>query len=347
MKALSNSELLELTDDFISEWHFNLSQQSIAFRGLIHSQKDDVYWQKRTGNIYVNELGGIMGCDTFQDAPKETHDDSIYATLTDTSLVYCGDWTKFEPEAVRVKARALWAESRKKLLDHPFRHLVLTEPKDHLDRVLNYLNSTGGTSTEFMYYLSDVGGQESIESLAERFELAVVMVFAAAIHIVGDPENYSNDAVDANVMREIPPSKHVIKHAAGLRDALVEQGYSATPIDLFAQRDIDVSRFMREVTALANGGSLRKELERFGRRSQWVVREITAISRYLFDIKTNRGKTQRFSTHAIKRIFDFLYDMDVMGEDEQIGVRQISKIQRSFDHSHIVPLSFNQDDLPF
>jgi len=347
MKALSNSELLELTHGFITEWHGNFIHQNIAFKGQINPPRDDVYWQKKTGNIYVNERGHILGCDTFRDAPKETHDDSIYETLTDTSLVYCGDWTKFEPEAVRVKARALWADSRKKLLDHPFRHLVLTEPKDHLDRVLNYLNSTGGTSTKFMYYLSDVGGQESIESLAERFELAVVMVFAAAIHIVGDPENYSNDAVDANVMREIPPSNHVIKHAAGLRDALVEQGYSAVPIDLFAQRDIDVSRFMREVTALANGGSLRKELERFGRRSQWVVREITAISRYLFDIETNRGKTQRFSTQAIKRIFDFLYDMDVMGEDEQIGLRQISKIQRSFDHSHIVPLSFNQDDLPF
>ena len=116
MKALSNSELLELTDDFISEWHFNLSQQSIAFRGLIHSQKDDVYWQKRTGNIYVNELGGIMGCDTFRDAPKETHDDSIYATLTDTSLVYCGDWTKFELEAVRVKSTRAMGGVAKKII---------------------------------------------------------------------------------------------------------------------------------------------------------------------------------------------------------------------------------------
>jgi len=57
MKALSNEELLELTGDFIREWHNMLNHQNRAFRGLVKSRKDDVYWQKQTGQIYVGGFG--------------------------------------------------------------------------------------------------------------------------------------------------------------------------------------------------------------------------------------------------------------------------------------------------
>ena len=81
MKALSNEDLLELTDDFICEWHNMCAYQNKAFRGLVQSSKDDVYWQKKTGNIYVSEYGKILGCDLFSDAPKESRDYSVYKPL--------------------------------------------------------------------------------------------------------------------------------------------------------------------------------------------------------------------------------------------------------------------------
>ena len=347
MKAVSNSELLELTHDFITEWHNNFIHQNIAFRGIINPPRDDVYWQKKTGNIFVGQRNQILGCDTLGLTQEDTHDHLIYEPLSEETLVYCGDWTRFSPEPIRDKALRLLPASTKKLSDHPFRRLVLTEPRGHFDRVLKYLNSTGSTSTEFMYYLSQVGGQENLESVNERFELAIVMIFAAAIHIVGQPENYSNDAVAAKVMRESAPSKDVIKYAKKLVDALIAGGYPAWPGDVMHQQDTVKARFMREAKTLAAGKSLSSELEPTQKRSRWVVREITAISRYIFKTESNRGNTERFSARAINRIFDFLYDMDVMREDEQIGIRQISKIQKSFNDPYLKPLSFNQDDLPF
>tara|TARA_B110000503_G_C7088955_1_gene388549 strand:- start:448 stop:1284 length:837 start_codon:yes stop_codon:yes gene_type:complete len=275
MKAVSNSELLELTHDFITEWHGNFIHQNIIFRGRINPPRDDVYWQKKTGNIYVNERGQILGCDTFRDAQEETHDHSVYEPLAVETLVYCGDWTRFAPEPLRIKARGLLAASTKKLLDHRFRHLVLTEPKGHLGRVLKLVNIKAGTSTKFMHYLSQVGSQENIESVIQRFELVIVMIFAAAIHVIGDPENYSNDAVEANVMREMLPSKDVIKHAKKLSDALIADGYPAGSNDVIHQEDIEKARFMREIKTLADGKPLASELEPTGKHNKWVIREIT------------------------------------------------------------------------
>jgi len=347
MKALSNEELLELTDDFICEWHNMYLHQNKAFRGLVQSSKDDVYWQKKTGKIYVGGFGEIMGCDTFSDAPQTDHDYSIYEPLEDHDLVYCGDWTEFYPTEVQLNAHKEWTEARGNLLEHPFRKLVLDEPSGHLKRVLTLLNETGSTSTKFRYQLaSKADGQEDSESITERFELAVTMIFAAAIHVTGQPENYSNFGVEAEVMQVVAPSADVIKHAAKLRDALVQDGYPDGPRDVMMQNNQDKARLMRELKTLADGKRLTRELERTKNRGKWVVREITMIGKHLFNMTNNRD-TQRFSAQAIERIFDFLYDMDLIDDDEHIGARQISKRQKTIDESHTLPLSFNQDNLPF
>jgi hypothetical protein len=347
MKALSNSELLELTDDFICEWHNMCLYQDKAFRGLVQSSKDDVYWQKKTGKIYVSEYGKILGCDNFSDAPQESHDCSIYKSLEDQDLVFCGDWTELYPKAVTLNAQKEWTESRSKLLEHPFRKLVLNEPNGHLKRVLTLLNKTGSTSTKFRYQLtSKEDGQESAELEAERFEVAVIMIFAAAIHVTGQPENYSNFGVEAEVMQVVAPSADVLKYAKKLRDALVQDGYADGPREVMMQDDQGKSRLMRELKSLADGKRLTGELEPTKNRGKWVVREITMIGKYLFDMTNNRDK-QRFSAQAMERIFDFLYDMDVIDDEEHIGTRMISKRQKSLDESHKLPLSFNQDNLPF
>ena len=347
MKALSNAELLEHTDDFICEWHNMLLYQNQAFRGLVQPSKDDVYWQKNTGKIYVGGFGEIMGCDTFSDAPKESHDYSIYKPLEDQDLVYCGDWTEFYPEDVRVNAKNEWMASRTKLIEHPFRKLVSNEPNGHLKRVLALLNQTGSTSTKFRYQLaSKLDGLEGRELIVERFELAVIMIFAAAIHVTGDPENYSNFGVETEVLQVVSPSADVIKHAGKLRAALINHGYPDGPRDVMMQNNQDKTRLMRELKTLADGKRLAKELERTKNRGKWIVREITMIGKHLFNMTNNRD-TQRFSAQAIERIFDFLYDMDLIDDDEHIGARMISKRQKSLDESHTLPLSFNQDDLPF
>ena len=347
MKALSNEELLELTDDFICEWHNMCAYQNKAFRGLVQSSKDDVYWQKKTGNIYVSEYGKILGCDRFIDAPKESHDYSVYKPLIEQDLVYCGDWTEFYPTEVKLNALTEWAGSKRKLVEHPFRALVLNEPNGHLKRVLTLLNQTGSTSTNFRYQLaSKADGQESAELIAERFELAVIMIFAAAIHVTGQPENYSSFGVEADVLQVVSPSAGVIKHAAKLRDALVQDGYPDGPLDVMMQNDPDKARLMRELKALADGKRLTGELEPTKNRGKWIVWEITMIGKRLFNMNNNRG-TQRFSAQAIERIFNFLYDMDVFNDDDHIEARMISNRQRSLDETYADPLSFNQDNLPF
>jgi len=347
MKALSNAELLDLTDDFICEWHNMCLYQDRAFRGLVQSSKDDIYWQKKTGNIYVSGFGVVMGCDTSRDMPEESHDWSIYEPLEDQDLVYCGDWTEFYPRKERLDARKEWTDSRSKLLEHPFRELVLNEPSGHLKRVLTLLNQTGSTSTTFRYQLtSKEDGQESAELEAERFEVAVIMIFAAAIHVTGQPENYSNFGVEAEVMQVVAPSADVIKHAAKLRDALVQDGYADGPREVMMQDDQGKSRLMRELKSLADGKCLTGELEPTKNRGKWVVREITMIGKHLFNITNNRD-TQRFSAQAMERIFDFLYDMMVIDDEDHIEARMISKRQKSLDESHTRPLSFNQDNLPF
>ena len=346
MKALSNTELLELTDDFICEWHNMNNHQAIAFRGLVQSSNTNTYWQKKTGKIYFGAYGEIIGCDTFSDTPKESHDYSIYKPLEDRDLVYCGDWTEFYPAEVKLKAHMEWTESKRKLVEHPFRKLVLNEPSGHLKRVLTLLNQTGSTSTNFRYQLaSKADGQESAELLAERFELAVIMIFAAAIHVTGQPEHYSNFGVEAEVMQVVSPSTDVIKYAAKLRDALFQDGY---PVGLFnlIDFDYDMVRLMRELKTLADGKRLTGELEPTKNRGKWIVWEITMIGKRLFNMNNSRD-TQRFSTRAIERIFDFLYDMDVIDDKENIEFRMISKRQKSLDDTYAEPLSFNQDNLPF
>lgn len=348
MKALSNEDLLELTDDFICEWHNMCAYQNKAFRGLVQSSKDDVYWQKKTGNIYVSEYGKILGCDLFSDAPKESRDYSVYKPLEEQDLVYCGDWTEFYPAEVKLYALREWMGSKNKLVEHPFRSLILNEPNGHLKRVLTLLNQTGSTSTHFRYQLaSKAGGQESSELIAERFELAVIMIFAAAIHVTGQPENYLNFGVEAEILQVVAPSADVIKHAAKLRKALVQDGYPDSPRDVMMQNDQDKARLMRELKTLSDGKRLTTELEPTKNRSKWVVKEITMIGKSLFDITNNRGDSERFSAQAMERIFDFLYDMDVINDDEHIGARMISRRQKSLDESYASPLSFNQHDLPF
>ena len=347
MTALSNEELLELTDNFICEWRNMCRYQDTAFQGLIQSSKDDVYWQKKTGKIYVDEWGKILGCDRFIDAPTETHDYLVYKSLEDRDLVYCGDWTRFYPSDEIFDARKKWTESRKNLLEHPFRRLVLEEPNGYLKRRLALLNKAGNTSTKFRYQLaSKADGQECAELIAERFELAVIMIFAAAVHVTGQPENYSNFGEEAEVLQVIPPSTDVIKYAAKLRSALMQDGHPNSPRNVMMQNDRDKSRLIRELKTLADGTPLAKEVERTKNRSKWVIREITMIAKHLFEITNNRD-TQRFSAQAMERIFHFLYDMDVIDDDEHIGARMISKRQKSLDESHTRPLSFNQDNLPF
>ena len=226
--------------------------------------------------------------------------------------------------------------------------MVLDEPNGHLKRVLTLLNQTGSTSTNFRYQLaSKADGQEDAESITERFELAVIMILAAAIHVTGQPENYSNFGVEAEVLQVVAPSADVIKHAAKLRKALVQDGYPDSPRDVMMQNDQDKARLMRELKTLSDGKRLTTELEPTKNRSKWVVKEITMIGKSLFDITNSRGDSERFSAQALERIFDFLYDMDVINDDEHIGARMISRRQKSLDKSYASPLSFNQHDLPF
>ena len=148
------------------------------------------------------------------------------------------------------------------------------------------------------------------------------------------------------VLRTIagPSSERYAESAAGWRlQECVGQAEEEAEQDIEERRGERARRQVRHA----------RSTPRRGRPSEptaltcWVVKEITMIGKSLFDITNNRGGSERFSAVAIERIFNFLYDMDVIKDADPIRARMISRRQKSLDESYASPLSFNQHDLPF
>ena len=64
----------------------------------------------------------------------------------------------------------------------------------------------------------------------------------------------------------------------------------------------------------------------------------------MFEVTNNRS-VGRFSTSAIERILELIFDLDCL--DKPLKSRQISNLQRKFENDESEPLSYNQIGLPF
>lgn len=268
MTTINKSTLLELTDDYINQWHdARLSQTRLVSQHLT----DD-----------VRDL-----CEkNLQDAISE-------------------------------------------LVQSPFLQFLTDHYQRDLKHIFRMLNEPHGTSTKPTPFLEQLGAEYwSSEGI---FESTVIYTIAAAIHVSGQPEQYFRNGPDTGLLKPVMPDKDVVKYARGLVGAINKQG-------------LQIGDLMVRIIDLANGGQHDEELELVGKASEIAVREIVLITKRVFEVTNNRS-VGRFSTSAIERILELIFDLDCL--DKPLKYRQISNLQRKFEDDESEPLSYNQMDIPF
>jgi hypothetical protein len=268
MTTINKSTLLELTDDYINQWHdARLSQTRLVSQHLT----DD-----------VRDL-----CEkNLQDAISE-------------------------------------------LVQSPFLQFLTDHYQRDLKHIFRMLNEPHGTSTKPTPFLEQLGAEYwSSEGI---FESTVIYTIAAAIHVSEQPEQYFRDGPDTGLLKPVIPDNDVVKYARGLVGAINKQG-------------LQIGDLMVRIIDLANGGQHDEELELVGKASEIAVREIVLITKRVFEVTNNRS-VGRFSTSAIERILELIFDLDCL--DKPLKYRQISNLQRKFEDDESEPLSYNQIGLPF
>ena len=198
----------------------------------------------------------------------------------------------------------------------------LTDYQRELKHISRMLNEPHGTSTTLTPFFDALGAE--YWSNEGMFESAVIYTIAAAIHVSGQPEQYFRDGPDTGLLKPVMPDKDVVKYARGLVGAINKQG-------------LQIGDLMVRIIDLANGGQHYEELELVGKASEIAVREIVLV--------TNNRSVGRFSTSAIERILELIFDLDCL--DKPLKSRQISNLQRKFEDDESDPLSYNQIGLPF
>ena len=74
------------------------------------------------------------------------------------------------------------------------------------------------------------------------------------------------------------------------------------------------------------------------------MREIVLITKHVFLVTNNRSEG-RFSTSAIERILELVFDLGCL--EKPIKYRQISNLQRKYGDDESNPLSDHQRDVLF
>ena len=216
------------------------------------------------------------------------------------------------------------------MAESPFVQFLNANYERDLRHIFRMLNEPHGTSTKlnpcFEAFCADYMSPESL------FDLLVIYVIAAAIHVSAQPELYSRHELETGLLKEVMPGKDVVKHARALHRAINKQG-----LELMGD-------LMPRIIDLANGGQRYHELEVVGKISEVTVREIVLITKHVFLVTNNRS-AGRFSTSAIERILELLFDLDCL--DQPIKYRQISNLHRKFEDDESEPLTYNQMDFPF
>jgi len=267
MTTINKSTLLELTDDYINQWHDALLSQT----HLVSEQlTDDVR------DIFEKNV---------QDAISE-------------------------------------------LAQSPFLQFLTEHYQRDLKHIFRMLNEPHGTSTKLTPFFERLGAE--YWSSEDLFESTVIYIIAAAIHVSGQPEQYSMDGPDTGLLKPVMPDKDVVKYARGLVSAINKQG-------------LQIGDLMVRIIDLANGGQHSQEVELVGKASEIAIREIVLIAKHVFEVTNNRS-VGRFSTSAIERILELIFDLDCL--DKPLKYRQISNLQRKFEDDESEPLTYNQMDIP-
>ena len=215
------------------------------------------------------------------------------------------------------------------LTQSPFLQFLTDHYQRDLKHIFRMLNEPHGTSTKLTPFLEQLGAEYwSSEGI---FESTVIYTIAAAIHVSEQPEQYFRDGPDTGLLKPVMPDKDVVKYARGLVGAINKQG-------------LQTGDLMVRIIDLANGGQHDEELELVGKASEIAIREIVLITKRVFEVTNNRS-VGRFSTSAIERILELIFDLDCL--DKPLKYRQISNLQRKFEVDESEPLSYNQIGLPF
>ena len=116
--------------------------------------------------------------------------------------------------------------------------------------------------------------------------------------------------------------------------------------NLSRNADLGRSHRLRETRGRcqANGGQQQYELEVVSKISEVAVREIVLITKHAFLVTNNRSEG-RFSTSAIERILELVFDLGCL--EKPIKYRQISNLQRKYGDDKSDPLTDNQMDVIF
>jgi hypothetical protein len=215
------------------------------------------------------------------------------------------------------------------LAESPFLQFLTAHYQRELKHIFRMLNEPHGTSTTLTPFFDVLGAE--YWSNEDMFESALIYTIAAAIHVSGQPEQYFRDGPETGLLKPVMPDKDVVKYAKGLVGAINKQG-------------LQIGDLMVRIIDLANGGQHDEELELVGKASEVAVREIVLITKRVFEVTNNRS-AGRFSTSAIERILELIFDLDCL--DKPLKSRQISNLQRKFENDESEPLSYNQIGLPF
>ena len=262
------------------------------------------------------------------------------STLLELTDDYINHWHDARLSQIRLVSEKLTDDVRdmckkdvqdaiSKLAESPFLQFLTAHYQRDLKHIFRMLNEPHGTSTALTPFFDELGAEHwSSEGL---FESALIYTIAAAIHVSGQPEQYSTDGPDTGLLKPVMPDKDVVKHARGLVSAIKKQG-------------LQIGDLMVRIIDLANGGQHDPEVELVGKASQIAVREIVLITKRVFNVTNNRS-AGRFSTSAIERILELLFDLDCL--DQPIKYRQISNLHRKFEDDESEPLTYNQMDFPF
>ena len=215
------------------------------------------------------------------------------------------------------------------MAESPFVQFLNANYERDLRHIFRMLNEPHGTSTTLTPFFDALGAEYwSSEGL---FESAVIYTIAAAIHVSGQPEQYFRDGPDTGLLKPVMPDKDVVKYARGLVGAINKQG-------------LQIGDLMVRIIDLANGGQHDQEVELVGKASQIAMREIVLITKRVFKVTNNR-RAGRFSTSAIERILELVFDLCCL--EKPIKYRQISNLQRKYKDDQSDPLTDNQIDVIF
>ena len=308
----------------------------INLHGAIWEPKPNYYWQKECGEFELLSDGSIRSCEMGNDRYNlvdlseylERQDIFIWdfgveeeveyeGKLMKTGrcfsveereecLLYIGPYCRFfaAEEICRIEER--YKESLKRLENTDFENLLVTgdEKLDGYDgrslsRVIKILDTRGiGVSQR----------QSGIGAKSVILRLAVLRLIAGAVQVYCDSQRLPDVAVEAGIAKQLNPSQKASKLAEKLINEIRTIGAEIS--------------WIADLQRVADGQSFYPLIPpEF--RVKACVREISILSRELFDI--NNNKASRFPTSAIHRI------LDIVGVN--VSESTIVNHQRLFDES--------------